>query len=481
MAAAKTISPRQKVRPLRDSIIPAKISPKDLLFSLQRKYVDDRNQYKIAVTTRQWGKSTCTAGETVHDSLIDPGTKWVTMSAGERQSVEWLNKAKEWQAAYQMVIKDVIEDRGGIAEGLLRSAEIIFQNGSRIIAIPANPLTARGYSAKINLDEFAYHEDPDAIWAAMFPATSNQLAGTFLDRFRAMIKGEDTNIRRHLKLRVVSTFNGRNNKFFNLWERAKENGYSAHKVTIHDAIADGMPLDAEKLRAALDDADTWAQEYECEPMDSSTVLLTYELIATCESPEATTLVAPDFWATTVPGLFMGIDFARKRDLSVAWTDQLIGDVMQTREVLEMRAMSTPDQIDLLRHRIKQCVRVALDYTGPGVGMGDYLVKEFGEWNPTGHKYGKIELVTFGNANKVEMFTKLRMAFEQKKCRVPVNRIIREDLHSMQRVVSPQGNITYRAPHTDDGHADRCTAKALAEKARANALNIWGGGKGSILI
>jgi len=80
-----------------------------------------------------------------------------------------------------------------------------------------------------------------------------------------------------------------------------------------------------------------------------------------------------------------------------------------------------------------------------------------------------------------MFTKLRMAFEQKKCRVPVNRIIREDLHSMQRVVSPQGNITYRAPHTDDGHADRCTAKALAEKARANALNIWGGGKGSILI
>jgi len=251
MAAAKTISPRQKVRPLRDSIIPAKISPKDLLFSLQRKYVDDRNQYKIAVTTRQWGKSTCTAGETVHDSLIDPGTKWVTMSAGERQSVEWLNKAKEWQAAYQMVIKDVIEDRGGIAEGLLRSAEIIFQNGSRIIAIPANPLTARGYSANINLDEFAYHEDPDAIWAAMFPATSNQLAGTFLDRFRAMIKGEDTNIRRHLKLRVVSTFNGRNNKFFNLWERAKENGYSAHKVTIHDAIADGMPLDAEKLRAAL--------------------------------------------------------------------------------------------------------------------------------------------------------------------------------------------------------------------------------------
>lgn len=454
-----------KVRPLRDSTIPAKLSPKDLLFPRQRKYVDDHSQYKIAVTTRQWGKSTCTAGETVHDCIIDPGTKWVTMSAGERQSIEWLGKAKEWQAAYQLVIKEVIEDRGGLSEGLLRSSEIIFHNGSRIIAIPANPNTARGYSANVNLDEFAYHEDPNAIWSALFPASSNQLAGTFLSRFRALIKGESTDIRRQLKVRVVSTFNGRNNKFFELWERAAQNGYSAHKVTIHDAIADGMPLDAEKLRLALDDADAWAQEYECEPMDVSTVLLPYELIATCESTEATTLVPAEFWfGKTAAPLFMGIDFARRRDLSVAWTSELAGDVLQTREVLEMRAMSTPDQIDLLRPRLARVQRACLDYTGPGVGMGDYLVKEFGEWDPEQHKFGKIELVTFTANNKVEMFSKLRMAFEQKRTRIPINRVIREDLHSMQRVVSPQGNITYRAPHTDDGHADRCTALALCTRA-----------------
>lgn len=131
-------------------------------------------------------------------------------------------------------------------------------------------------------------------------------------------------------------------------------------------------------------------------------------------------------------------------------------------------MSTPDQIDLLRPRITRCQRVCLDYTGPGVGMGDYLVKEFGEYNPDAHRFGKIELVTFNNANKVELFTKLRMSFETAKCRVPINRNIREDLHSICRVVSPQGNITYRAPHNEDGHADRTTAKALAEKARANS-------------
>ncbi|RFC46905.1 MAG: Mu-like prophage FluMu protein gp28 [Verrucomicrobia bacterium] len=445
---------------------PLVLSPKDLLYPKQRAFIDDHAQYKIGVTTRQWGKSTVTSGEAVHDCLVDPGTKWVCMSAGERQSIEWLSKAKEWQYAYKMAVVNMAEDRGGMAEGLLRSTEISFANGSKIIAIPSNPATARGYSANVILDEFAYHEDPAAIWSAMFPSTTNKLAGTFLDRWRALVKGEATDIRRNLKLRVVSTFNGRNNKFFQLWEKAAANGYSAHKVSIHDAIADGMPLDAQTLRLALDDPDAWAQEYECEPMDSSAVLLPYELIALCESPEASTLVAPDFWFSAAhPGpLTMGIDFARKKDLSVAWTNERVGDVGHTRELLEMRAMSTPDQIDLLRPRIKRCQRVCLDYTGPGIGMGDYLVKEFGEWDPARHLGGKIELVTFTQNIKVELFTKLRMAFEAKRLRIPVDRAIREDLHSMQRVTSANGGITYRAPHTDDGHADRCTALALCHRA-----------------
>ena len=32
-------------------------------------------------------------------------------------------------------------------------------------------------------------------------------------------------------------------------------------------------------------------------------------------------------------------------------------------------MSTPDQIDILRPRIRKARRVSLDYTGPGIGMG----------------------------------------------------------------------------------------------------------------
>jgi phage FluMu gp28-like protein len=57
-----------------------------------------------------------------------------------------------------------------------------------------------------------------------------------------------------------------------------------------------------------------------------------------------------------------------------------------------------------------------------------------------------------------------MAFEHRAVRVPVSRAIREDLHLIKRVASAAGQITYRAAHTPNGHADRCTALALAVRA-----------------
>ena len=225
----------------------------------------------------------------------------------------------------------------------------------------------------------------------------------------------------------------------------------------------GLPVDIAQIKEAFDDPEGWAQEYECQFLDTAAVLLTYELLAACESPEATAQVPLEYFTSGRPYV-IGIDFARKKDLSVAWTDEVVGDVTQAREVLEMRNMSTPAQVELLRPRIARASRVCLDYTGPGVGMGDYLVQEFCEYNPDKHLFGKIELCTFTNALKVEIFSKLRMAFEQHRTRIPVNRTIREDLHSIQRVVSNQGAITYRAPHNADGHADRATAKALSQRA-----------------
>src|SRR5215472_10822797 len=455
---------------------PKSPSPFHLLPPYQLAWIKDDSRFKIGVWSRQTGKSFCTAGEAVTDCLYNSGVTWICLSAGERQSLEWLEKAKHWIAAFEMSF-DQHEERD-TPEALLKSSEIRFSNGSRILAIPGNPNTARGYSGSIILDEFAYHENPDAIWSAMFPSLASPFGGTFIPRAEALFKGQDfTAIQREPKIRIVSTFNGQNNKFYSLWERRQENGYSGHFINIHQAAEQarqdqGIEIDIEKLRAGLDDPEAWAQEFECIPADISAVLLPYELLATCESLEATTTVPPEFFAPTRDPrpYVMGIDFGRKHDLTVAWTDEIMGDVLHCREVLELRDTPTPEQVALLRPRIQNARRVCLDYSGPGVGLGDYLVEKFGQYNPDKHEYGKIELCTFSNPFKVELFSKLRMSLEQRRCRIPVNRAVREDLHSVQRVTTINGSITYRAPHTGDGHADRCTAKALAQ--RASTLSVY---------
>jgi phage FluMu gp28-like protein len=65
-----------------------------------------------------------------------------------------------------------------------------------MLALPANPRTARGYPGNAILDEFGHHEDSYAIWAAVA---------------RQVALGH--------KLRVLSTPNGEQGKFFDLAQR----------------------------------------------------------------------------------------------------------------------------------------------------------------------------------------------------------------------------------------------------------------------
>lgn len=411
--------------------------------------------------SRQVGKDFTSGEEGVRDSLQHElrgdKTTWMIAAPSERQSLESLEKWKEWSEAYKLAIADVIEEReGGQSEALLKSATIQFSNGSRVLAVPGRPDTVRGFSANILMTEFAFFEDPDKTWRAILPSVTNPLRGGAK------------------KVRLISTPNGQGNKFHDLWSKnygAKDPKWSCHFVDIHTAVAQGLPVDIEELREALDDPEGWAQEFECRFLDSAAVLLPYEVIALCEAPEATETMPAEYWNSASPfPVDLGIDFGRKRDLTCCWAAEQVADLQITKEVLCLHKMPTPDQVDVLRPRIRKARRVCLDYTGPGIGMGDYLVKEFGEWNPEQHQFGKVELVTMSNLIKVEIFSKVRMAFERRNHRIPVSRVIREDLHSVYRISTPSGGVTYRAPHSDDGHADRLTALALVTRAASQQVS-----------
>lgn len=430
--------------------------PSDLLLPYQKDWASDTSRFKIGCWARQTGKSWTTGFEAVTDCMARK-TMYVCLSTGERQALEWMQKARDWAEAYQFAIGEYAELRDG-DEALLKAAEIRWPNGSRLVAIPANPATARGYSANLILDEFAFHDDPDGIWRSVYPSISNPLKGEY-------------------KIRIVSTPNGKGNTFAKIWGEASDwspsraavgkGKWSRHKIDIHSAVARGLPVDVEELRQGLNDPEGWAQEYECDFLDTAAVLLPYDVIAQIENPLATTQVPPEYWTTRGAPVELGIDFGRRRNLTVSWAmEDSPGGYKLTREVLELDNMPTNQQVEVLSVRIQRARKASIDYTGPGIGLGDYLVEKFGEWAPDKHKFGKIELCTFSTALKVDIFSKLRMIADRRMVGIPATRVIREDLHSVHRVTTPAGQITYSAPLTANSHADRCTALALAIRAGA---------------
>ena len=396
-----------------------------LMLPYQQRWVADTSRFKIWLKSRQIGGSLGTAFEAVASCVDKPNTDWVVLSAGQRQSEEWMLKGNR--------VARVVSDAMDLPKPDCRTSEVRFPNGSRILALPANPDTVRGYSANLVLDEFAFHERPDRIYEAIYPAISNPLRG-------------------ELKLRIISTPAGRNSKFFEIWNKSEELNFVRHKTTIHSAIEEGLPMDVEALKLGLDDPEAWEQEYECEFVDATNVLLPYTLIDECVSDEATQDCEEESGGAV---RFVGIDIGRKHDLTVAWTLEKVGDVMWTREVLVLRNTPYHLQEELLSDRINRATHAAIDSTGIGNAISESLAKRFAF---------KLEECTFTQGLKAKIFPGLRRAFQERGLRVPRDRAIREDLHSVNELTTTGGNKQYRAVRRSDGHADRCTALALANYA-----------------
>lgn len=310
--------------------------------------------------------------------------------------------------------------------------------GSYIRAVASKPSTARGMSDNLILDEFAHHQDNRAIWTALLPVVS----------------------RPDLKLRVISTPNGRGDKFYEIMT-APDSIFSRHVVTIYDAVADGLPRNVEELRRAMADPVAWAQEFECQFVDEATAWLTYDLIDGCEDPAA-------------PGeyqggpCYVGMDFAARGDLTVIAVLEEVGDVLWLRELITLRATSFAQQLAELDRIMREyrVIRAALDQTG----MGEMPVQEA----QRRHGQYRVEGVLFSPARKLDMATALKERMEDKRLRLPVgDQPLRADLHSVQRVAGPNGAPRLVAERTEAGHADRFWALALACSAAAQPRFAYG--------
>jgi len=404
-----------------------------LFYPYQRQWAGNETRFKAGMFARQTGKTFTTTFEIAKDCQIADiegrRVRWVILSRGERQAREAMDEGvKRHCQALGAVIKAVETEYKGDAS--YKALEAVFPNGSKITALPANPDTARGFSANVFLDEFAFHQDSRKIWTALFPVIS---AGH--------------------KIRVVSTPNGKGNKFYDLITGDDPVWY--RQITdIYQAVADGLPRNIEELKRALNDEDAWAQEFELKWLDEASAWLSYELISACEHEQAG---IPDLYGKNPA--FVGVDIGARNDLFVIYVLESVGDVLWTREIIAKKRISFKEQDDLLadvfsRYRVIRC---CMDQTG----MGEKPVEDA----QRKHGSSRVEGVIFTSASKLVLATIGKEAFEDRKIRIPMGDAdLRADLHKLTKTTGPTGTPRFVADSDAAGHADRTWACFLALSA-----------------
>jgi phage FluMu gp28-like protein len=455
------------MKPVKAQCIPA--NPAGLFLPYQEKWIVDRSRLKLMEKARQIGLSWSTA-YAADERTAEAGAKWD----------QWISSRDDLQARlviedckmFAKVLQIAAEDLGFkvIDEEKKISAYVLhFANGRRIHSMSSNPDAQAGKRGGRILDEFALHPDPRKLWSIAYPGIT--WGGN---------------------MEVISTHRGSANFFNQLVREIREHKnpkkISLHRVTLQDALDQGflyklqqsLPADHEVqemdeakyfdfIKGGCADEESFLQEYMCVPADDASAFLEYDLIAGCEygSQEQWEFDSPE--DCRGKQIFVGIDIGRKKDLTVLWLLELLGDVLYTRKVLELRNMSKPDQEKVLWPWLDYMRRTCQDYTGLGIGWGDDAQKRYGQY--------RYENITFNTRVKEELAYPVRGHMEDKKLRIPYKPEIRADLRAVTKETTAAGNIRFTAERSENGHADRFWALALAiHAAGTDAGPTWAGSR-----
>lgn len=437
-------------------IIPA--DPAAIFLPFQSKWIQDSSRLKLMEKSRQIGISWSTAYAAVERAAAQGARhdEWVS-SRDDIQARLFIEDCKLWAGIMHLAAKDLGEQV--IDQEKKLSAYVLqFASGRRIHSMSSNPDAQAGKRGSRILDEFALHADQRKLWAIAYPGIT--WGGN---------------------MEIVSTHRGSHSFFNGLIREVREKGnpkrLSVHRVTLQDALEQGflyklqqaLPADAEQqamdeaayfdfVKKGAADEESFDQEYMCIPADDDAKFLEYGLITGCEYSAGTD------WQRGLEGPFIGrvycgVDIGRKRDLTVLWVVEELGDVLYTRHVEALEKMRKSEQEAVLWPWFAIADRICIDATGMGIGWADDAQDEFGEH--------RVEAVNFSAQVKEALAYPLKGAMEDRKLRIPEDGTIRADLRKVQKVTTSAGNVRFVAESTPDGHADRFWALALAKHAASN--------------
>lgn len=449
-----------------------------ILLSYQLRFALDTAQIIFLSCSRRIGKTFFVAFKAVSRCIEKPNHRVWYSGADEEGGEEFIDACKYWLSFFNAAATEINYEEGDDSEVEFADKEkdvlnqtIRFSNGSRITVLSSNPKRFRGKGGDIILDEFAHHERARAMWKAAVPA--------------AMVWGYN--------LYVISTHNGELTLFNAFIQRIKSGKSkfkaSLHEITIQQAVDEGLLDKIKNRETSTEERQEWIQslidscetlddameEYFCKPKSTKGAYLPLDMILANERDNILLDVS------LIPGpLFLGYDFARKKDLSVIYVLQEISGHLIVRHIEVMQYVKYKDQKEILYCflRLPTVIRVCMDATpgSNGHNLSEDALDEFGEF--------KVDCVTFSQTSKALMAGGLQKELTSNTLSIPKDETQRKSLNAVKKLPTANGfrfdvdgskeedDSNSDAKDSDAeiyiGHADHFWALALAVKAAREA-------------
>ncbi|MCK9309115.1 MAG: terminase family protein [Candidatus Cloacimonetes bacterium] len=393
---------------------------KKILYSYQLKFLADDSRWRIVNKSRQIGFSLSLALDAISGALVRERNQLI-VSASKKNAEVVMNYVR-WHLEGMNMLAAV--DKEGFIE---------LANGKHLMVCSTNWRTARGFNGDVYLDEFAFTIRDKEIWQAIVPSIT-------------AVSGRVT---------VVSTPKSRIDKFWQIYD-GKSSKWSKHCITIHDAIRDGFPVDIDELRE-LFDPEEFAQAYECIPLDTAESYIPYTLIEPCiydplsEAFEALVLSMPE--SKGKRSYVYGVDIGRTKDETAVAETFRHDMVTWCAGIQSWQKMPFRTQKErLLGLAGNPCTELlVIDKGGIGMNLHEDLAFAF----PS-----KIRGVSFAPAVKERMAKKLKIAFEEKKIRIPNDPSLISHILSIRRSANKTSTFSYNTEDSEH-HGDKFWALALA--------------------
>lgn len=315
----------------------------------QAKILSDMSKRIAVRICRQGGKTYVIAARAVWFAATHSNTTTVIIAPSQRQSIIMMD------TIHGFIFTINNKERRLLLKKALRTT-IYFKNGSRIIALPNNPRTVRGYTAhQAIVDEANFIKDDELLIDSTLRPQLGTTDGPLI---------------------LCSTPWSVDSVFYRAFD--PKSAYSKYIVTWREAVSAGILKKTfmddllTDVYAGLYDRNRFLREYEVQFVADSDSYFPSALITRCQDAFLEYL---DFEQTAEGKFYVGVDFGKKVDYSAVAVVALRGEERHLTHLhqfpLETPYAAVIGYVKALCDRLKSVQMVYPDQTG----VGEYIVEE----------------------------------------------------------------------------------------------------------